>query len=457
LEPAQTAERTSATGGAQAAAAHSSPKLDALLAELRAIAQAHDYHHRAWPLLEAIADLDGAAEPVDDHLDRVVIGKEGDVERVRSGCLVALALRRSPGAQATAEQLLDRSGPELERASWIALGLLATGGRGLPIALSRFENPAGLRTYPATISQRCSKPVLDRAIRRLMAPVPEHVMEVSMEPDGNLPRFEEQFTRCVVVLAILGPSVSEDGSVRETLLQWLRGIDPPLLADEAVLHCLALGAEHDEELAELLLDIAAARLFEPDGAGILEALVRLGGKGEEVLQHLRGFFASQEAIEGDVLFALTQAQAIAALMPLLGSEDPALREKASDLAMEKLGDPGIDPVERQLFLTTIATNRSDLVLDVVQALVAGAKDEEVLRDAISFLDAVSEEDRAASQDLLLSVLGREGVGADLCLALIREIAQVNAPGTAELLLTLRSMEQDPGVQALLDQLIGGGG
>jgi hypothetical protein len=281
-------------------------------------------------------------------------------------------------------------------------------------------------------------------------------MEVSLELDGNLPRLEEQFTRCVVVLTILGPSVGE-GPVREELLHWLRGVAPlAALADRAVLHCLALGAAVDEELAAQLLDIAAERLLEPEGTCILEALVRLGEREQLVLDHLRGFFASEDAIEGDPLYLLTQAHAVAALMPLLGSEDPALRDEASALALERLADPSLDPIERQLFLTTLATRRSDLLLDVVQTLVNGTKDEDLLVDALSFLDAVSAEDRSAGQDLLLSLLGREGIGAELRLAIIREIAQVNAAGTTDLLLTLRSMEQDAAVLALLDELIGGG-
>lgn len=457
LPPAQAAERSAAPERVEEQTAVRASNLESLLGRLREIAPARDYHQLAWPVLESIARLDGAGEPIDERLEHVAHGTEGDGDRVRSGCVVALALRRSSGAQALAEGLVDRSSPEVERASWIALGLLASGGEGMPVALDRFEHSTGLRTYPASIERCSTREVLARALRRLSAPVPEHIMEVSLEPEGNQARFEEQFTRCVVVLAILGPAVVADEDVRATLLQWLRGLDPPLLAEEAVLHCLALAAARDEELAAQVLEIAAARLFEPEGAGILEALVRLGGRGAEVLVHLRGFFAAQEALAGDPLFALAQAQALAALMPLLGSQDAALRAQASALALERLTDPGLDPLERQLFLTTLATQRSDLLLEVVQALTDGAEDEELLRDAISFLDAVSAEDRGASQALLLALLDREGAGVDLRLALIREIAQVNAPGTAELLLTLRSMEQDPAVRALLDQLIGGDG
>jgi hypothetical protein len=428
-----------------------------LLAELRQAAQAHDYHERAWPIVEALAGLElRAPERIAKRLEAIAAGGEGEVDRVRSGCVVALALRKAPSAQATAERFTALDNHELERAGWVALGLLADGGDGTTIDLRRFENPIDLRTYPAAIGRRSAQRVIDRAIHRVLLPVPAELMEVSLDLDGNLPRLEEQFTRCVVVLTILGPSVGE-GPVREELLHWLRGVAPlAALADRAVLHCLALGAAVDEELAAQLLDIAAERLLEPEGTCILEALVRLGEREQLVLDHLRGFFASEDAIEGDPLYLLTQAHAVAALMPLLGSEDPALRDEASALALERLADPSLDPIERQLFLTTLATRRSDLLLDVVQTLVNGTKDEDPLVDALSFLDAVSAEDRSAGQDLLLSLLGREGIGAELRLAIIREIAQVNAAGTTDLLLTLRSMEQDAAVLALLDELIGGG-
>lgn len=327
LELAHEAQRTAAQTLVVGDANAVPNGLTELLARLRELAPAHDYHERAWPIVEAIADL---GESVGEQVAAVALSGDADVDRVRSACAVALGLGRSPAALRVAEHLLAQPSPELERGGWIALGLMAADGAGMPMALVRFENPTGLRTYPATIASKAAKPLVDRAIRRVLAPVPEALMEVSLEPDGNLPRFEEQFTRCIIVLAVLGPATGEAGSVRDTMLRWLRGVGPfPALAEDAVMHCLALAAKADEGLAVELLDVAAAHLFEPDGTSILEALVRLGGQGALVLDHLRGFFASEEAIEGDVLFALTQVQAIAALMPLLGAVDPLLRQEAA--------------------------------------------------------------------------------------------------------------------------------
>jgi hypothetical protein len=280
-------------------------------------------------------------------------------------------------------------------------------------------------------------------------------MKVSIEPNGNLPRLEEQFTRSIVVLMILGPSAGTGGHAREAMLRWLRGTAPlAWLADAAVLHCLALAARDDEAMAELLLEIAGERLFEPDGTAILEALVRLGGHGGLVLDHLRGFFASESAISGDALYALTQAQAVAALMPLLSAEDLDLQAKASQLVIERLSDPQLDSTERLLFLTTLASSRGDLILDAVQALLPETASQERIQDTVMFLDSVPADQRTATQDLLLTLLGRQGLSADSRLAILREIWQVKAEGSTDLLVTLRSMEEDPRAQAFLDEILG---
>ncbi len=428
--------------------------LAALLAEMRSIAERPNFHEEAWAIIGKAADLVNADIPQPaERLAAIAMGDEGDVDRVRSACLVALALAGSTRAEAVADVFLASDHPELERGGWIALGLLARGDPGMSVALGGFRGPADLLTFPATLTKEASPQVLERAVHRVQLAVPADMMQVSAEPGGNMPRLEEQFTRSVIVLCVLGPSAGHPGPARDSLLRWLRGAAPiAWLADDAVLHCLSLAARGDKELALALIDIAAANLFDPKGTAILEAVVRLGGQERLVLGHLRGFFASEQAIAGDPLHALTQVQAVAALMPLLASEDARVRDEAAQLVTERLANPELDATERLLFLTTLAEQRTDLVLDVVASLVPEGSGDEIIEHAVLFLDTVPVEQRPASQMLLFSLLNRDGVGSTTRVAILREIAQLGADGWVELMESARAGERDPAVLAFIDSV-----
>jgi hypothetical protein len=366
---------------------------------------------------------------------------------------VALALCASPEAETLAQEFLNGTPPELERAGWIALGLIAAGPEGMAVELVNLRSVAGQTTYPARFEREAPEAVIAAGIARLQAQPSAALLEVSSDLAGNMPRLEEQYTRCIVVTTVLGPASGHEGPVRDVLLRWLRGAPPlALLADDAVLQCLAQAAQEDEDLARTLLEFAGSRLYEPEGTAILQALVRFGRRDELVLDLLESFFATEEAIEGDPLFLLTQVGALDALKPLIASEDPLLRQAAGRITMERLQDPNLDSTERLLLMTLLATEQPEHVLATVQSLVSQG-DEDALRRAIGFLDAVPPEEREASQDLLLALLARPSTSSATRLALLREISQVGAEGAREVLLSLRSMEQDPAAIALLEELL----
>jgi hypothetical protein len=413
-----------------------------------------EYHALAWPILGDVAALlEAEPERVAPRLVGIVRGEERDVDRVRSGCLVALALGESSEVEPLAKELLYGVSHELERAGWITLGLSARGPEGLAVELAELRTFANQSTYPAVLRREADEAALASAIARLQAQPSAALMEVSLEPDGNQPRLEEQYTRCLVVLAILGPSSGHAGPVQDVLLRWLRGAPPlALLADEAVLQCLAQAAQGDEDLARTLLELAGSRLSEPEGTAILEALVRFGRRDELVLDLLDSFFSSEDAIEGDPLFQVAQVQALAALKPLLDSENPVLSQAAGRIAFERLQDTRLDSTERLLFMTLLATEQPENILATVQSLSSQVDDED-LRRTIMFLDAVPPEQRGAGQDLLLALLARPATSPATRLAMLREISQVGADGAREALLSMRSMEQDPAAIALLDELL----
>jgi hypothetical protein len=93
------------------------------------------------------------------------------------------------------------------------------------------------------------------------------------------------------------------------------------------------------------------------------------------------------------------------------------------------------------------------VLATVQSFVSQLVDEDALRQTIQFLDAVPPEERGASQDLLLALLARPSTSPATRLAILREISEVGADGAREVLLSLRSMEQDPAALSLIDELL----
>jgi len=90
----------------------------------------------------------------------------------------------------------------------------------------------------------------------------------------------------------------------------------------------------------------------------------------------------------------------------------------------------------------------------VHALLPETASQERIQDTVMFLDSVPADQRTATQDLLLTLLGRQGLSADSRLAILREIWQVKAEGSTDLLVTLRSMEEDPRAQAFLDEILG---
>jgi hypothetical protein len=86
-------------------------------------------------------------------------------------------------------------------------------------------------------------------------------------------------------------------------------------------------------------------------------------------------------------------------------------------------------------------------------LIADRASDEAVMDAVLFLDALPAGQRGAGQDLLVSLLSREWLGSDARVAILREIWQLGAGGSAELLEGLRAVETDSAALAFLESVI----
>ena len=427
--------------------------LERWLSDLRELAARERFHAPAWPIVHRLGSLLSGTRSESHAIARIVqvVGDPGEFDRVRGACLIALQLGElHEEAALLARSNRDLSGTELERAAWLVLALSNEGEPGMAIPLEGFLSATGLETFPMTLKRIGT---LEPGLDRIQADLPEYFRGDPSEKLGL--RKAESFTRELVLLSQLGPATKEPAQ-RDRMLAWIRSrsLHASVVRD-AALHCLALSAREDDDLAETLLAIAQEQLFQrhPSGAEILTALSRIAQRHNLVLETLEHFFRNPSRSD-DPLSAVGQAQAMDALIPLLASRDATLAEHSVEIVMERVLDENTDPLERSLFLEILAQSGNAALLDVARLVTQSFTDQEALQDAIQVLNRVREEDRSAAHALLVDLDAREELAPEVRRAILREMNQIGTPEAKAYLRSRLESERDPALRELLEELLG---
>lgn len=425
-----------------------SGRIDALLAQLRRLARGESFHEEAWPIVEELADAIPHEEGGAGRVEEVVRDSAAEPDPVRAACLLSLS-RALPEEELRSIALplrRDRS-PEVERAAWLALSAAHDGEDGLRIELLAFESYTQLVTFPLTSSTVARPEDVSEALDRLTREVSARFGDADGGRDPAVR--EETFTRELIVLAVLGPSAGRPGTVRERLLSWVESTGLPTnVVRQVSMHCLALAARHDPELAEQLARTAQQQSTELDGGTLLQLFVQGSGRSDLVLDTLREILARP----GDDTDLLAKVEALVALTAAIENGDADASFAATQLLVERALDPNTEEFERDLILNRLASTRSEVLFDVARLAFESETDPDALRKIVTYLGLVEPSSHGKACELLIHSYDPSG-NLELQKNILRALSRLSVAESKDFLSHVASTEVHAELSAYADSLL----